>query len=1528
MALDPRFPRTALAAALSALGAAAWAAPTGGEVVQGTASISQAGTTTTIQQSTARAAINWQQFGIAANESVVFQQPSASAVTLNRVLGQDASSILGSLSANGQVFLLNPNGVLFGSGAQVNVGGLVASSLGLSDADFMAGNLRFVRDGAATPGAVLNQGSITVPGGVVALIGPDVRNTGTITATAGAIGLAAGDAVTLNLGGSPLLGITIDQGSLNALVQNGSNGRLSANGGEVRLSARAADALHRSAVNNSGFIEATFLQSSGRSGTVVLLAEGGSVTASTIRTSQIDAQASHDVFLQSLDAESLISAESTDQGDVKMSLKLSAGLNPTLAAASRNGSIDIQTEGSNVTIITLGDVGTLGGLKAKGNIDLTSTASADVERAIVAGGAVNLSVRGALNVDAPVVSGSDVTARAGAIRLRPGGDVESGGSATFKFGSLFAAIGTRLTAANGISVVAEKRSGVGADGGSVFLQRVTFDAGGPILVEAGSGNDADPNFGSARGGSGGDVDLEAVNFLSPRVDLRAGDGGDAIRGVRGRGGIIGVNGPVTFSGDASLRAGLFGIGESGDFGREISGSDMDLRARGSLSIENALRIRSTQGDITLRAGMSPGDSLSLLGTEVLLANASTGRINLEGYSIPIQPYQAHTLSIRTAGSIGSAASHYLTNVSALALESTEGAIHVTNGSGLTVAARTGGGDIEIRTANGANQPNAVGGAGGQLTVGSVAGLTGIQTAGQGNVRLLPGNGGNGPTSLFGGLGGYVIVDSPIQAGGQLTLAGGTGGAGGSGGLGGTIRLNAPIDAGDVVITAGRGGGAVNGGLSGAGGSISVDAPVHAARSLDIQAGAAGPIPDRSTALIGNPGIITGSRIELTADDDLRVGSRIDFVGGPVRLHAGADPGDTVTLDGQVRAEVGGDAVRISGSRFVNHAGADAISTPNGRWIVWSDSPVGNVFGGLQSGNTAVWGTAYDPAHPTVAEPGNRFVFREQQLLGTVLVKADDQTKVYGDSFTEFTYTSTATAGDAASGATYGNAFTDVGGSTNGGPVAVEGVVLSSAGAAPTATRTGGLGGGAGYAIDVDVGAATAPGYTRFIGQGGLLTVQPRPVTVSASGSKVYDGRTSFAEARFSVDGLVNGDLLGATGNAAFADKHVGTDKPLTLTGVTLAANPNYVLASVAGSGDITPRELRLIASSDTKVYDRTNGSQGSVQVAGLAEGDTVSGLTQRFDARDAGSRRLLVDAGYVVDDGRSGGNYTVTLQEAAGQITPKTLGAAVTADSRVYDGSRVATVATRSLSGVIDGDVVGATGGTASFDTRHVGTAKTVTVTGLGLAGADAANYRVDGSALTTADITPKTLTVGGAVASNKVYDGTAAATVAGAVLVGAIGGDDVRLANASTGVFADRNVGNGVAVTTAMALGGAQLGNYTLVQPGGLRANITPAALTVTARDDTKPITLVPYAGGNGITVSGLVPGETPDVLGGTLSYGGSSQGALLPGNYSIVPRGLTARNYGITYVPGRLTITNRFDPDTQQLLRWLRSILGGWLP
>ena len=276
--------RLAFAGSLAfATAAGAQGLPTGGSVSAGAATIAATATSTTITQSSQSAALNWDSFNIAAGNNVTFVQPNSNAVALNRVLGADPSTILGNLNANGKVFLVNPNGVLFGQGAQVTVGGLVASTMGISDADFMAGKYAF----AGTSGAaVLNRGTITAgDGGYVALLGASVSNQGTIIAQMGTVALAAGNAVTLDVAGDGLLHVTVDTGAVNALIDNG--GLIRADGGQVLLTAQAAGQLLHTAVNNSGVIEARTLAN--REGSIMLLGDMQSGTLNL--TGTLDASA-------------------------------------------------------------------------------------------------------------------------------------------------------------------------------------------------------------------------------------------------------------------------------------------------------------------------------------------------------------------------------------------------------------------------------------------------------------------------------------------------------------------------------------------------------------------------------------------------------------------------------------------------------------------------------------------------------------------------------------------------------------------------------------------------------------------------------------------------------------------------------------------------------------------------------------------------------------------------------------------------------------------------------------------------------------------------------------------------------------------------------------------------------------------------------------------------------------------------------------------------------------------------------------
>lgn len=235
-------------------GATAYALPEGGQVAAGQAAITTAGSTMTIAQQTAQAIINWQNFGIGSGEAVHINQPNSQAMLLNRVIGSNPSEIFGQLTANGQVILVNPNGVFFRPGSSVDVGGLTASTLNIANEDFLKGQLRFAGD---SQNPVINAGTITAQNGYVNLLAKEVVNEGIIAAQTGSVNLAAGSGMSLDYNGDGKMTVAVTDGAYQSAVAN--KKLIQADGDLVVMTASGKDALMDSAVNNSGMIQANTL---------------------------------------------------------------------------------------------------------------------------------------------------------------------------------------------------------------------------------------------------------------------------------------------------------------------------------------------------------------------------------------------------------------------------------------------------------------------------------------------------------------------------------------------------------------------------------------------------------------------------------------------------------------------------------------------------------------------------------------------------------------------------------------------------------------------------------------------------------------------------------------------------------------------------------------------------------------------------------------------------------------------------------------------------------------------------------------------------------------------------------------------------------------------------------------------------------------------------------------------------------------------------------------------------------------------
>jgi len=258
-----------------------YALPEGGSVAAGSAVISSpTPDTVQVNQGSDKAIVNWQSFNVSSNEQVRFQQPDASSIILNRINPyQGVSEIYGRISANGQVWLVNPAGIYFGSSARVDVAGILATTGSISNQDFMAGNYHFVQS-PDWNGAIINDGFIkTAEAGLVALVGSGIVNNGYIEANLGTVILAAGSEYTVHFSGNNLIEFTVDKEVLapardrhGVALKDGVNnmGTIVANGGKIAVTAHTASKILDNAINMSGIAQANSVGM--KNGVIILMA--------------------------------------------------------------------------------------------------------------------------------------------------------------------------------------------------------------------------------------------------------------------------------------------------------------------------------------------------------------------------------------------------------------------------------------------------------------------------------------------------------------------------------------------------------------------------------------------------------------------------------------------------------------------------------------------------------------------------------------------------------------------------------------------------------------------------------------------------------------------------------------------------------------------------------------------------------------------------------------------------------------------------------------------------------------------------------------------------------------------------------------------------------------------------------------------------------------------------------------------------------------------------------------------------------
>ncbi|MBU1465026.1 MAG: filamentous hemagglutinin N-terminal domain-containing protein, partial [Gammaproteobacteria bacterium] len=706
------------------------ALPTNGTVSLGSGSISQPnGKTLNITQNTNKMAIDWQSFSVGKDSVVNFIQPSSSSVALNRVTGSDVSSIQGVINANGQVFLINPNGILFGTTAQVNVGGLIASTRDLTNENFSADN--FIFEGS-NGNAVINRGSlVATDGGYIVMIAAKVQNMGDIVANQGSVQLAAGDSVLVNLGGT--VSIEVKQGAIDALILNG--GAIKADGGHILFTAKAAGDLAASVVNNTGIVEATSLVSQGgeivfmgdditNSGTIVAdgATGGGEILIGGDWQGENAEQYPHATKV-TLTETSQISASATTQGDggkvvvwsdVKSAdsvTKVAGNIRAQGLGENANGG-KIETSGHVLNVAKGTTVEAAEWLLDPTNI----TISAGSDGSLTSG--ETQSDIGAETIETALNAGTNVTVQTdsevageGDITLAANISKSSGADATLT-----------LTAANNI-VINENVSITSTTGALKTVLRADNDSNSSGSVSMGAGSSIDTNGGDVLIGGATDtspaasVTTQAISAAAGSVKILS-TGYISLGSITSTGSVeLSSSGTVTQTGAITGGQNVNLLGTGGTYTLTNTSNAIGSLAAdtGSLNVTNnqdfSLGSIVTTGDIELSStgavtqtgAITGGQALNLQGSgsytltnagnEIASLAANTGSLSItnnQGFSLgSIETTGAVKLS--STGTVTQTDGTAITGGQALNLLGTEGTYILTNANNEigTLTANTG-----------------------------------------------------------------------------------------------------------------------------------------------------------------------------------------------------------------------------------------------------------------------------------------------------------------------------------------------------------------------------------------------------------------------------------------------------------------------------------------------------------------------------------------------------------------------------------------------------------------------------------------------------------------------------------------------------------------------------------------------------------------------------------------------------------------------------------------------------------------------
>ena len=1422
--------------------------PTGGQVVLGTGQIgTPSPNQMVIDQHTDKLAINWQTFDIAAGNKVTFNQPGTDSIALNRVLGSDGSTIMGQLDANGRVFLLNPNGILFGADAAVNVGALVASNLSLSDADFAAGNYRFKGDG--NNASVINQGAITAAqGGAVALLGGTVSNQGVISAKLGTVALAAGNQVTLDFAGDGLLNVQVDQATAGALVDN--RQLIKADGGTVLMTAKASDALLQTVVNNTGVIEAQTLGE--KSGKIVLLGgfDGGTVqVAGTLDASA--ANGGDGGFIETSGANVKVA------DTVKATTKASSGKTGTWLIDPRD--ITIAASGGTLTgalagailensnfIISTADFGTDGGngdihvndaISWTSNTTLTLTAERNITinapitaTGSAAGLVLNHDPAGNYNVSAPVtLSGANarLTINGNAYTLIHSmaelDAIDSGDGVVTGYYAL---------AQDLLATQVYDHALVGTSSANAFSG--TFAGLGHTIRDLTILAPTDSNVGLF--GIASNATIRDIGLLGGSVQGVSSVGGlvgnsgfsttvsnayntGAVTGSRLVGGLIGRNfGALDNAYATGTVAG--GVYTGGLVGYNI-GTISHAYATGAVS-DSGVAVGATMyvGGLV---GSNSGTISDVYATGPVTGRYAAGLVAVNDGTIRNAYWDSATSSLPAIASASGPATNLVEiNASTRYTHTSYDYLgtwrETASGSGVWVAR-----DVS-------NNPQWV------MIEGSTRPFlysewsTTISNAHQ--LQLMAMN-----LLAHYTLAGHIDASetSGSNASGMWSTAGFT-----------------PV-------------GSENGLFDG-----SLDGQGHAINGLVIQRGA-----QSSVGLFGYVAQPWIHDIGLT--NSYITGA--EYVGGLVGHSLWAIISNAYTTGTVSGVSNVGGLTGSSGGSISNVYSASTVSASDQR------------AGGLIGTNNGVLTNAY----ATGAVSGTSYVG------GLVGVNSGNVSNAYTTGSVTGLFYVGGWAGLAQG--SINNVFyatTDQGGQ----PINVH--LSANSGTGKTWAELTQLDTFAGWSIDDAGGTGSVwriyDGYTTPLLRSFLTAVTVSADPASLTG-KTYDG--SAASGTFSYSTDLSNAVLNGTGTYATTSANAGTYSVgngwLKLGGL-YSGQQGYDISYASPNASLTidKAALTAIVNGANKTYNGQAWRGGNgVFLRGFVNGETY--LVLGGSVTYGGTAQGATNAGsYSISaSGFSSDNYAITYVDGTLNIGKAALTVTANNAHKTYDGLAWSGGNGVSYSGFVNGEDPSVLGGTLTYGGTSQGATHAGSY-GLGASGYSSGNYAisyVDGSL--TIDKAALTVTANNAT---KTYDGLTWSGGNGVSYNGFVNGEDPSVLG-GTLTYGGMSQGATNAGSYGLGASGYSADNYAISYVDG-SLTIDKAALTVTANNATKTYDGQAWSGGNGVSYSGFVNGEDQSVLAGTLSYGGTAQGAIDTGSYGLSASGYSADNYAISYIDGALSI------------------------